>query len=201
MLTKPVLGAIGVALFVGGGLVGRLSLPARVEYVNEKTHTETVKETTHIHQEVDLALLMKQLSDVAEKKNVVTKKTTTREPSGKEIVVEEVVDTSTKNTHTDTSTKTDLKLKTDLTLLTDRLTVDKEFTRQVTSRRPDWVVGGQLGYSVPVLLGHSEGFSLSPVRGAVVSVSVERRVLGPLLLGLWANTRGDVGVGVRLELQ
>lgn len=66
-----------------------------------------------------------------------------------------------------------------------------EEQRKVT-QQPDWRLGAQVGASLrdPLL----------PLAGPlVVGVSAERRIVGGVSAGLWANTVGAAGVGVSVE--
>lgn len=65
-------------------------------------------------------------------------------------------------------------------------------TEKITTLRPDWRVGLQVGASLrpPAL----------PITGPlVIGVSVERRILSGVSAGLWANTVGAGGASVSVE--
>ena len=57
-------------------------------------------------------------------------------------------------------------------------------TSSVTTNRPDWVVGGMVGLSQD---------------GVSYGAHVQRRILGPVFLGVYGTTRKEAGLSVALE--
>lgn len=79
--------------------------------------------------------------------------------------------------------------------------VDKEVVKTVEAKKPDWRLGALAGFSIPETFGsQKEGYRLLPSLGAVqLGVDLDRRILGPISVGVWGLSSGSVGVKVGLE--
>jgi hypothetical protein len=75
----------------------------------------------------------------------------------------------------------------------DRRADTRAETAKVTTSRPDWRIGVQLGatWKEPALkLGDTP---------LVVGGSIERRIIGPFSVGAWGSTQGAAGLSVSGE--
>lgn len=68
----------------------------------------------------------------------------------------------------------------------------EKIAEKITTLRPDWRIGVQIGASLRAPALHITG----PL---VLGASVERRIVGGVSLGLWANTVGAGGASVSVE--
>lgn len=74
-----------------------------------------------------------------------------------------------------------------------QVSVDKE--KLVERKRPDWRVGVLAGYTVDAS-GVNLGQQLQHV---ALGLGVERRIVGPISLGLWGLTSGQGGLSLNME--
>lgn len=117
----------------------------------------------------------------ADTKTVVVYRDRTVKPDGTvhEQSEERTVDAATETAHTD-----DAKAETSQT--------DTQRTITITAAKPQW--------RVSLLAGASLRSPLLPVYGPLVlGVEVNRRLLGPLWVGLWAQTGGSGGISLGIE--
>lgn len=88
--------------------------------------------------------------------------------------------------HTDTNTQTDAG---GVAEVRREVAVD---TKRTTTARPDWRIG--------VLAGGTLSSPLLPLAGPLtVGAIVERRIVGPVSLGLWGLSSGQAGVALTVE--
>jgi hypothetical protein len=190
--------ALAALVLVGGGFAaGRYVAPEKVVY----TERLKVVEKEVVVRVVDTDKVLDAIKNVSQQKDVKTKKVTVKQPDG----------TVTTTTETEDKTKTDTQEKTketDKTKTTETVVkeviVEKEVTKTVERSRPSWSLSLQPGIDVAGALGHGSPYNLLPsdnflLKHAVLGISVEHRLLGPLSTGLWANTSGAGGVTLRLE--
>lgn len=91
-----------------------------------------------------------------------------------------------------TTTKADTREAADLGRTMESTGKAETVNSSTTTARPDWRVG--------VLVGASLREPLVPVAGPLVlGASVERRIVGGLSAGAWANTVGAAGASLSLE--
>lgn len=152
-----------------GYAVGRKNAPERIVERVEYRDREVVKEVE------------KKETSVKTDTKVAEKKKTTRitKSDGTKIEVEEV-DTSVGTTQS-------------IVQYVDRVRVeyrDREVTKEKTveTKRPDWRVGPTVEVDPLNLKG-----------GPVIGGRIERRIFGPVSLGVQANSRAHVGVGLTVE--
>ena len=141
----------------------------------EKVETRDVEKVVYRDRVVEKVVEVKARAEVkvVYKDRVVTKEGT---------VTERIVER--------TETKTDEKKNTDKA---ETVAVDSTKTvERIVTLRPDWRVG--------VLAGGSLTTPSVQIAGPLVlGVQVDRRIIGGLSVGLWANTVGAAGVGVSFE--
>ncbi len=189
---------VAVGLVGGGYAAGRYASPEKVVY------TEKIKvvEKEVVVRVVETERVLDALKNVSQQKNVKTKKVTVKAPDGTTTTTTETEDKS--KTDTQEKTKEAEKAKTAETVIKEVI-VEKEVTKTVERSRPNWSLALQPGFDFAGALGNGSPYSLLPasenflLRHAILGVSVERRLLGPLSTGLWANTSGAGGITIRLE--
>jgi len=197
--------ALVVALVGGGYAAGRYAAPERV-VVTEKIKEVVVEKTVAtVDTEKILNALKTVQQQVAQQRDVRTTKTVVKKPDGTVEVRVETADKTKIDTKTDTKVEVQEKdKKTEVTVKEVERVVEKEVTKIVERARPQWALTLQPGFDVAGALGYGTPYSLLPtsnylLRHVVVGASVERRLLGPLSSGLWANTAGAGGLLLRLE--
>lgn len=172
---------IGCLLF--GYACGRYAQPAKVvtkEVVKEVVKTQVVEKTKS--QDV-----LDKASTRATDQKVHRVITETKRPDGTE------TKTTTEDVSTDTASK---EVVHDVQIQYVDRTVTQWKTREVKVEvqklhAPDWHLYAGVGVSVPHFIGQGD-VGLPGLGGLVISAGVERRVLGPILMGLAANTQGTV---------
>lgn len=114
------------------------------------------------------------VTEAAEVKRVVVYRETTRKPDG--TVIDRVSE------HTDSDTRVTEKTSTDRQGGTST-------DRQVTTAQPDWRIG--------VLVGGTLTPPALPLTGPLaVGLQVERRIIGPVSMGIWGLSSGQAGVSL-----
>jgi hypothetical protein len=175
-ISKWTLGGIAIAILLLGYAGGRFTAPAKMI---EKEHIVTVDRDTELSWHAYVGH-----TETKSETKVAWKTETEWLPGG--TVVQTVVASSdhTESAHTDVA-ENDGKVK---EVVKYR---DIEKVKIVESARPNWLISGQAGVQL-------DGWK--PVYGG----RVERRILGPVFAGVWAQATGATttgaaaGVGVSL---
>jgi hypothetical protein len=197
-LKKHSLALLCVAAVAGAFVLGRATAPVQV-----RTETKIVeKQTTVVEQKVDLnelkTVVVRAASDT--QKDVDTKKTVVINKDGSKTITTETVDKSKTSTAKSEDTKADIK-QVKNTASTSIVETQKTVVVQpLRLSPPDWLVGVQAGVSLPGLVGTDPGpnyFPYIPTRTSL-GLTIDRRILGGVYGGIWINTRGEVGLGLRL---
>jgi hypothetical protein len=196
-----ILAAVGVGLLVGGYATGRYAAPDKVVVTKE---VQVVHEVQVVKTE-DTEAVINALKSVVQntQKNVHQVRTTVKAKDG---TVTTTVTTDDKS-KTDTQTKTEGQTKTSTKTAEATHVVDTQtqiVTKVVERNRPDWKLSVMPGIEVGEALGRTPTYSLLPgdqgvLKYVVVGVALERRLVGPLLGGVWANTHGAAGLMLSLE--
>lgn len=183
----------GLALFVVGYGTGRYAAPDKV-VVTEKVREVKTEKTT---ESVDTAKILNILQAMNTQKDVKVVR-----------VVEKAKDGSVKVTTT-TEDKSKIEAKTEAQEKSKTVEVrtveklvyrDRETTKTIERNRPSWSLAIQPGFAFGTALGlGDQPYNLIPIRHVVANVSIERRLIGPLSVGAWANTHLDGGLSLRLE--
>lgn len=104
----------------------------------------------------------------------------------KEVVKEVVVTKKDEQTHTVKVTLPDGTVKEETTKTTKEVSTDSRTEKKeevVITSKPQWVVGASYQFT----------------SGQAYGAQVDRRIIGPVFVGVFANTNKDVGVALRLE--
>jgi len=178
-----ILAVAGIA-FAGGWLAHPIP-PARVQEVVKEVAKEVVKEVVRT-QYAERVVVKRVFVDhsVTESHRVEEHR-----PDGTTISKEDVVRIADVTTQEGAVASREATRTMALEQTAERT---REATRTVTSGRPDWRLGLQIGASLrpPAL----------PLAGPLVlGVAVDRRVYEGVLLGAWANTSGAGGMSVGVE--
>lgn len=171
---------VAILLAGGGYAFGRYGQPAKI--IEKEKIVEKI-----VYQDKIVEKIVKVM---VQDKNRHTETTTTKSPDGT-TVTKIITDTKT-DTKTDTSdNKTEEKV-----VYKDRI-VEKE--KIVEASKPGWRVGAGIGLSIPSTFLGEPQIGVPGLRGAVVEIGVDRRVIGPLWVGLHGNTQGTVTLGLSGE--
>jgi len=172
--------------------VGRCTTPAKV--IESTKTTEIHHEMQTIQQKVDLNELVNAMKTM----QVDTNKTRTIvkivKPDGTQITTEKDTSQQEKKTSSQTETKVAEVKTTDTQKVADS-TVVQEKTRIVESlKAPTWDFGVLAGINLPGTFGGTAPKSYGVPGNYVLGAIVERKIVGNLKFGVWANTRLDTGL-------
>lgn len=150
---------------------------------------EKIVEKIKVQTQYQDKIVEKKVYVAVEKKHETATTTTNTHPDG----------TSTTTTTTTTDTNTGVNETTDTTE-THALTVTKYVDRIVEKekqvlRQPDWRVSVGVGYAFAGLASQPE-IGLPSMHGVVVQAGADRRILGPVFLGVSLNTQGTAFVNL-----
>ena len=96
--------------------------------------------------------------------------------------------------HSNTSKENDKQtVKVEIKYVDREVIKEVEKTKIVEAARPGWRVGAGVGYDVMTALDEPTR-GIPGLQGFSVSLSAERRVIGPFWMGAWGTTTGLVGV-------
>jgi len=186
-----------VALAGGGFAAGRYAAP-------DKVVTKDREVTVYVDRavsSVDTDKILNAIKSISEQKDVHTVKKTEKRPDGS---VTTTVETEDK-TKTDTKTETqDKEHKAEVQIVEKLVYKDHETIKTIERNRPQWSLSLMPGLDVAGVLGHSQPYNLFPsqnylLKHAIIGMSIERRILGPVSAGLWMNSAGMAGLTFRLE--
>lgn len=172
--------AVLLALILGYG-GGRYAQPAKVV---EKEKIVTQIQEKLVYQ--DRVVVQKVLVEV-EKKHEHVETTTTKKPDG-EVVTTTKTDTNTDETTKENETKTEEKV-----VYKDRIVQQVVEKEKLVLRQPDWRIAAGVGVSIPHYLGQQDVGVPIPY-GLVIQAEADRRIIGPVWLGVFGNTQGTAGL-------
>jgi hypothetical protein len=178
------LALVAIALFGGGYATGRFAQPAKV-ITTEKVVTQIQDHIVYQDRVVTKIVYVKE-----KKQQQHTETVTEKKPDG----------TVVTKTETDIKTDTNTNVNTDKdqtkTGADTKTTVTTDEKKTVTIRQPlDWRVAGGVGVSIPVFLGAKQ-LGIPGLNAAVIQLEIDRRIIGPFFLGLFANSQGTLGLNL-----
>jgi len=184
-----------VALVSAVFVAGRYTVAERIKTVEVVKTVEVHHESTQVTQRVDIEELLKKVQDKTKYIDRDVVRVVTIKPDGTRTETEtdrSRID-STQRTTTDSSTKVSevAELK---KLLDSYRAEDKSKTVTIERGQPNWRLGVLTGYSKDVK-SMIPGIPNSILLGGFV----ERRILGPISAGIWANTYPGVGVQASVQ--
>lgn len=187
-----------LSLFACGLLVGRNSLPARVEYVKEKTEIHNT--TQQLDTESLVAQIAKLVQERSEKRNVTGTREIIRE-GGKETIKETFKDLTETNERIESNTETLTEMRSQLKLMEEKLTLERETKIAIAQAQSNTRVGVFAGYNFGSFFGKHDAYNLIPVKNVVVQLQFEKRLFGPVWWCLWAQSTGAGGACLKAEWQ
>ena len=195
---------LAAVLLVGGGYAaGRHSAPAKV-VTQEKVVTQ-VDTQTILNEIANLKQSIAQLQTVAQQKDVHTVRVIERDPNGVTKTTVTTDDHSKTDTSTETQTHTADQVQTQAKTDTQTKQTEEKTVTVINKAEAPWSLSLQPGFNFAQALGSGSPYSLLPtsnpyLKYGTIGLSVEHRFVGPLSLGLWANTNGAGGLTLRLDL-
>jgi hypothetical protein len=179
--TRAIIAGAALAVLVAAFLAGRYSRAERVVTVDKVvTQTQTVEKVRTIT-----------VHDVAEAKAAEVRTVTVTKyrwlPGG----ITEAEATTTRQADTHETKQAHAVATQDRAVDVRAQTVELHTVERVPVL-PQWSVSVMPGVDL-------RGISSLPYH-AVVGASVERRILGPIFVGLWGNTAGAAGISIRGDL-
>jgi hypothetical protein len=180
---KFILPVLGLLLFISGGAVGRFGTPDKVVYKDKIVEKIVEKIVVQEH------IVEKKVYIQAKKEKTRKETTTTKTPDGTETTK------TVEETHTDTDTKANEEKVTEKIVYEEKIVervVEKE---KLILKQSDWRIAAGAGVSIPNFLGKEE-LGVPGLRGAVIQLELDRRVVGPFHMGVFGNTQGVVGLTI-----
>jgi hypothetical protein len=173
------LAAAGLLLFLLGLGLGWNRAPVKTEVVTQVKEVEVIKEVEVVKEVIKVEQVR-----VAEKAKKVrrTEKTVTKADGTTEVTKTEDISS---DTHVSENTQSEGKKDTTKATDTSRTTDTK--TKTVTSSQANWIVSG--------IIGRKDLLQPAPQFGA----QVQRRLAGPLWVGAYGLTGGNVGLSMGVE--
>lgn len=189
---------LGIVVLAGVFALGVYSAPTKT--IEKVKVVEVQKETTVVQQKVDLEELKRVVADLQRRNNVVRERTVVVQPDGTRTETEKEVDKTETSSRTETTTNTSASSSTETKVWKETVRVEEKVKLVERLAAPDtWALGVQAGISLPALVGSDvPGFVPGLPDAVVVGVSVDRRVVGPVWGGAWANSQAAAGVQLRL---
>jgi hypothetical protein len=176
-LTIILVAIVGVATFSAG----RYSAPTKVQTVE--------KQVVVTQEKVQIVQVEKASEDKTKdqnsQKHVHRERTETTSPDGTK-VVKVVTDVNVDKT----IKETDVKVVTVTNTVEKQVEIEKkvEVTKTIERARPDWFLSAKLGTNFSTLKVSATAPYINPL---LIGVDGNRRIIGPLFLGLWALTSTD----------
>lgn len=194
---KLLIVAVAVALVVAGYAGGRYMTPAKVvttEHVVYQDHEVT-------HTVVDTQKILDALQTMNRQNDIHVTRVVEKSKDGS-VKVTETRDDESKTQQTAQTHEAEKQVETKV--VEKVVYQDREVTKTVVNQvRPQWSLALQPGFQFGDALGGGRSsydlLRLVPFQHLVGNVVLERRLLGPILVGAWANTRLDGGLSLRLE--
>ena len=193
-LWMPVLGLV---LLFGAFATGRYTAPFEERIVEKEKRIEVIKEQTQITQQIDIDELMKRVQKTAQRKNVRRTRVVIEKPDGTKVIKETETDRTETDSETKTETETEITEKEDRIVIKEVVKIEERVKIVEKKLRLDWGASVDVGYYLPTLWG--EGLQRNLLPGdMIVGVSIDRKILGPFSLGIWANSAWGAGVQARM---
>lgn len=186
---------IVLAVAAGAFATGRYLTPPKTVVV-EKLKIEYVEKQVVV-EKVNTVVQIVRVTDTI--KNVQTDKHIVKLPDGTITIDEHVKDKSEEKTGTTTNATQDANK----TSTTEKKETVEQSKVTIITPKPTWSLSLLPGFDVAGALGHGDPYSLLPsslpIKHLMLGISVDRRLVGPLHTGVWANSAGAGGLVFRLE--
>ena len=183
--SKILLPVLGLLLFAAGAAVGRFGTPDKIVFKDKIVEHVVEKIVVQEH------VVEKKIYIQAKKEKVRKETTTTKTPDGTETTK------TVEETQTDTDTKENQDKATEKIVYQEKIVekiVEKE--KLVLSKKSDWRIAAGAGVSIPTTFLGKDEIGVPGLRGAVIQLEADRRIIGPFYLGVFGNTQGVVGLTI-----
>lgn len=182
-----VIGIVAVVVFGGGYATGRYLAPPQT-IVTEKIH-EVEKQVVVEKVKTEIKVVTVHDAQTAEKVHRVVVETA--KPDG------EKTTTTTEDINTDTvvhdnTNSVQIQYVDRVVEKWSEKIIEKE---KRVLKAADWRVAAGVGVAIPTFLGETQ-IGIPGLKGFVVQVEADRRIIGPFYLGLWGNTQGSAGLNL-----
>lgn len=179
----------GASLLAAGYLIGRYAQPEKV-LVTEKV--VTVEKQVVVEKE---KLKVERVLVENTQKRTHTEEHEVKHPDG----TEERNKTVDENVDTVVHDKDVVYVDRDVVRVVEKENIVEKM-KLVENARPGWIVGVNAGVSAPYYLSGGGRTGLTQeLSGLVLGAEASRRILGPFYVGLWGNTQGTFGLGVKVN--
>lgn len=183
---------IALLLLLLGYGTGRYLAPSKVVI---QDHVVTVEKEVVVTQ-VQTQIKVVKVVDTSSDRKVHRTTTETTKPDGTKVeTTTEDIDAAKTSHEADDTNKSQ---QANSTSTTDKK-IDSTHTEVKITERPGWHMGVDLGLNLSHMIGNDPNVGIPGLRGAVVGVHAEHRVIGPLFLGLFGNSMGAAGLSVSAE--
>lgn len=190
---KPLsMGLVGLCLAVGGYAFGRYGTPERI-VIQEKLKVVEVEKERLVVIEKEV---VKKDHSLDEKQRIHREEHEIKHPDGTEErhKTEDInVDTVVRDTEI---RYVDKIVEKEVIKYVDR---EVEKTVDISKPMPDWRIGPMLGVGIDGIASAASTGTFDVRQSIVGGVEVERRILGPISIGAWGLTSGQVGLSASLE--
>lgn len=191
---------VAIVLLVAAFATGRYTVPTKI--VEQRVEVEKKVEVVRIDEQkvLELTAQLKIAEDRVAELNKKVHKTehTVKKPDGTvEVTKTEDTDTSSSShSHTDTTSNTTEK-QVEIKYVDRIVEVQHEVvvTKIVDAEKPQWLIGPMVGVNFRDLTVPQGVFTGPFSFGA----TVERRIAGPVFVGVWGVTSGQVGISALIE--
>jgi hypothetical protein len=176
--------AVATLAFLGG----RYTTPEKTKVVTIEKTVEVHHEQTQTTKQIDVDELLKKVRDKTQIVNRDVVRIVTIKPDGTRIEQEtdrskiDSVQHSVTNSETKTSELTEIKK------ILDTYKSEEKSKTVVIEKSSNWRIGITGGYS------RDSSGAITGVPGLLVGGFVERKLLGPINLGVWGNTQPGIGL-------
>ena len=196
-LSKLWMPALAVVLLVGAFVTGRYTAPVEERIVEIEKKIFIEKEHKTVVQQIDIKELMRQVQKTALRNNVERTIVKVENPDGTTTTTTKETDKSTTDTETKTDTDTETSERNEVIVIKEVIKIQEKIKIVEKKLRLDWSAAVDVGYYLPSLWG--EGLQRNLLPGdMIIGASVDRKILGPFSLGIWANTAWGAGVQARM---
>jgi len=188
---------LAAALLAGVFFVGRLTAPVEERVVEVEKKVVVEKERVNVTQTLDIEELIREVQKIVRRTNVQRKIVTVETPNGGRTITETEIDRSTTETDTNTDTSTDTAAATEAVVVKEVVKIQERVKLVEKKLDLKWSVAVDVGYYVPALWGDGLQNNLLP-GDIILGASVNRKVVGPFSVGIWANTAWGAGLQLRV---
>jgi hypothetical protein len=179
---------IVVLVAVGSFFGGRYSSPEKTKVVTVDKVVEIHHEQTQVAQQINIDELLKKVQDKTRYVDRDVVRVVTIKPDGTRTETETDRSKIDSTQHTTTNQETKVSEATEIKKLLDDYRAEEHSKTVIKENPKNWRVGILTGYSKD-----SSGV-ITGVPGLIVGGFAERKLIGPVNLGAWANSQPGAGL-------